>query len=111
MTDDIEVQFGNNSLLKGAEVPRMFEAQFQRLGQMEHYIEYFDFIPPKIYQAARIRYRVKGDDESGKEDVEIPGFATFFVREEDRKLKCYRAEVFLDTSPLSKRMDQVLGAK
>lgn len=113
MTDDITLQFGNNPLLTGIDAVRgMFEQIFPNLDLMEHYIEYFDFVPPdKVYQAARIRYRVKGDDTSGKGDVEIPGFAVFWVREEGDKLKSYRMETYLDPSPLLKRMEQVLGGK
>jgi ketosteroid isomerase-like protein len=103
MTDDIELQYANNPVLKGAAVKDMFSKTFEHLDLMEHKIVYFDFVAPKIYQAARIRYRVKGDDES--QDIEIPGFATFFVRNEpDGSLKCYRAETYLDPSQLFARI-------
>lgn len=110
MTEDIELKFGNMPVLKGPDVRKMFTETFQRLDMMEHYIEYFDFVPPKIYQAARIRYRVKGDDVSGKDDIEIPGFAVFFVREDasgSGMLECYRMETYLDPSPLMKRIEDV----
>lgn len=105
MTDDIELQYANNPVLKGADVQAMFGQVFPQLDLMEHEIVYFDFVEPRIYQAARIRYRVKGDDAS--QDISIPGFGTFFMREAaDGSLKCYRAEVYLDPSPVFARIAQ-----
>lgn len=105
MTEDIELQYANNPVLKGAKVKAMFSQVFQQLDEMEHKIEYFDYVAPRIYQAARIRYRVKGDDAS--QDIEIPGFAAIFVRNEpDGSLKCYRAEIFLDPSQVFARIAQ-----
>jgi hypothetical protein len=47
---------------------------------------------------------VKGDD-SEKDVIQIPGFATFFVKSDDAgKLRCYRAETFLDPSPVFARI-------
>ncbi|KIX99031.1 uncharacterized protein Z520_05492 [Fonsecaea multimorphosa CBS 102226] len=107
MTDDIELQYANNPVLKGAEVRAMFASVFRQLSLMKHKVVYFDFVPPRIYQAARIRYRVVGDPADGSQDIEIPGFATFFVREgEDGELKCYRAETFLDPSQVFARIAQ-----
>lgn len=107
MTDDIELQYANNPVLKGPEVKAMFTSVFQQLSLMEHKILYFDFVPPRIYQAAQIRYRVVGDPNDGSQDIEIPGFATFFVREgSDGRLKCYRAETFLDPSQVFARIAQ-----
>ena len=74
---------------------------------MEHYVEYFDFVGQRIYQAARIKYRVKGDSPSGKNDVEIPGFAVFDLREEGARLICSRMETYIDTRPLEARMAEV----
>lgn len=108
MADDIELQYANNPVVKGPDVKAMFAQVFQQLDLMEHNIVYFDFVAPRIYQAARIRYRVKGDDETG--DIDIPGFATFFVREEsDGLLKCYRAETFLDPTQVFARIAQKAG--
>ncbi|KIW34716.1 uncharacterized protein PV07_01474 [Cladophialophora immunda] len=118
----IVLQFGNNPPVQGLESVRdtFFPPQLARLDLMEHYVEYFDYVAPRIYQAARIKYRVKGDDPSGKADVEIPGFATFYVRERGEDdgalgdgantggLICYRMETFIDTRPLEKRMQEVL---
>ncbi|KIW10995.1 hypothetical protein PV08_10294 [Exophiala spinifera] len=105
MTDDVELQYANNPVLKGEKVRDMFSRVFQQLDLMEHEIVYFDYVAPRIYQAARIRYRVKGDDAC--QDIEIPGFATFFVRKEpDGLLKCYRAETFLDPSQVFARIAQ-----
>jgi hypothetical protein len=83
--------------------------QLGRLDFMEHYIEYFDFVAPRIYQAARIRYRVKGDDAGGSQDINVPGFAVLSVREQEGKLMCYHMEVYIDTSPLETRMAEVFG--
>ncbi|KAL2423656.1 hypothetical protein ABEF95_001741 [Exophiala dermatitidis] len=103
MTEDIELQYANNPVLKGAEVRAMFEQVFPQLDLMEHEILYFDFVAPRIYQATRIRYRVKGDLPS--QDIIIPAFGTFYMREDhDGSLKCYRAETFLDPSPVFARM-------
>ncbi|KIW90028.1 uncharacterized protein Z519_09458 [Cladophialophora bantiana CBS 173.52] len=121
----IILQFGNGPPVQGLEALRdmFFAPQLSRLDLMEHYIEYFDYVPPRIYQAARIKYRVKGDDPSGKDDVEIPGFATLYVREDGDgdvasgdggnkgRLICYRMETFLDTRPLEKRMQEVFEGK
>ncbi|EXJ79469.1 hypothetical protein A1O3_08971, partial [Capronia epimyces CBS 606.96] len=105
MTDDIELQYANNPVVKGADVRTMFEQVFPQLDLMEHEIIYFDFVAPRIYQAARIRYRIKGDDAT--QDIDIPGFGTFFVREgADGTLKCYRSEVYLDPSPVFARIAQ-----
>lgn len=103
MTEDIELQYANNPVLKGAEVRAMFEQVFPQLDLMEHEILYFDFVAPRIYQATRIRYRVKGDLPS--QDISIPGFGAFYMREgHDGSFKCYRAEVYLDPSPVFARM-------
>ena len=103
-TDDIELRYANQPVLKGADVRNMFGQVFPQLEKMTHDVEYFDYVAPKIYQAASIRYRVKGDDPA-TEDIAIPGFATFFVRDDDEgKLKCYRADIFLDPSPVFQRI-------
>lgn len=63
-----------------------------------------DYVSPRIYQAATIQYLVKGDDIE-KDVIRIPGFATFFVKKfEDGKFRCYRAETFLDPSPVFQRI-------
>lgn len=59
---------------------------------------------PRIYQAAKIQYLVKGDDAQ-KDIIEIPAFATFYVKyTEDGNLRCYRAETFLDPSAVFERI-------
>lgn len=110
MTEDVELQYANNPVIKGADVQAMFGQVLPQLDLMEHEIVYFDYVEPKIYQAARIRYLVKGDDPS--QVIEIPGFATFFVREEaGGSLKCYRSEVYLDPTPVFARMAEKSGDK
>ncbi|KAK7217482.1 hypothetical protein V2G26_005485 [Clonostachys chloroleuca] len=76
----------------------------KKLDLMTHEVLYFDFVGDQIYQAAKIRYLVKGDNP--EEDViEIPGFAVFNVKHgEDEKLRCYKAEIFLDPSPVFHRI-------
>ncbi|KAI1621115.1 hypothetical protein EDD37DRAFT_653413 [Exophiala viscosa] len=103
MTDDTELQYANNPVTKGQEVRDMFAQVFLQLDLMEHEIVYFDYVAPRIYQAARIRYRVKGD--MSEQEIVIQGFATFYLQEdEDKVLKCSRAEVYLDPSPLFARI-------
>ena len=81
----------------------MFKTVLGQLGMMTHEIRYFDYVAPRIYQAANIRYLVKGD--SLDTDDTIPGFAVFFVREDDAgRVKCYRAETFLDPSAVFQRI-------
>jgi hypothetical protein len=47
---------------------------------------------------------VKGDSAE-KDVIEIPGFATFYVKSgEYGKLKCYRAETFLDPAAVFQRI-------
>ncbi len=89
MTEDVELQYANNPVIKGEEVRAMFGQVLPQLDLMEHKVVYFDYVAPKIYQAARIRYRVKGDEPH--QDIDIPGFAVFYVRDDDKgSLKCYR---------------------
>ena len=103
MTDDTELQYANNPVMKGKEVRDMFTQVFQQLDLMEHEVVYFDYVPPRIYQAARIRYRVKGDGP--EQEIVVQGFGTFYLRENEQKLlKCYRAEVYLDPSQLFARV-------
>jgi hypothetical protein len=102
MTDDIEMQYANSPVIKGSEVRQMFTTVLGQLDQMTHEIRYFDYVAPRIYQAATIRYRVKGDGLD--DEITIPGFAVFNVREEDGQVKCYRAETFLDPSAVFQRI-------
>jgi hypothetical protein len=108
MTSDITLQYANNPVLHGSEVLAMFQTVFPQLDLMEHKVEYFDFVPPKIYQAASIRYRVRGDYQS--REIVIPGFAVFWVKEDDGQLKMYRAETFLDPSEVFKRIGEKAAA-
>ncbi|KAJ4256067.1 hypothetical protein NW762_009141 [Fusarium torreyae] len=103
-TDDAALQYGNNPVISGPAVRLMFKNVFSKLDMMTHDVDYFDYVPPRVYQAATIRYLVKGDDP-GKDVIQIPGFATFFVKKEDNgKIRCYRAETFLDPSAVFKRI-------
>ncbi|KAF4959254.1 hypothetical protein FSARC_10770 [Fusarium sarcochroum] len=103
-TDNAALQYGNSPVISGLAVRLMFKNVFSKLDMMTHDVEYFDYVPPRIYQAATIRYLVKGDDPE-KDVIQIPGFATFFVRKgDDGEIRCYRAETFLDPSPVFQRM-------
>jgi len=67
-------------------------------------------VDEKIYQAARIRYLVKGDDPA-KDIITIPGFAVFFVRAgKDGTKKLFRTETYLDPSPVFKRIGEKFGS-
>jgi hypothetical protein len=104
MTDDVEMQYANSPMIKGSEVRQMLKTVLGQLDQMTHEIRYFDYVAPRIYQAATIRYRVKGDS-LGTDEIIIPGFAVFAVREDDNgRVKCYRAETFLDPSAVFQRI-------
>jgi hypothetical protein len=71
---------------------------------MDHHIHYFDYVAPRIYQSATIRYLVKGDNE-GTDEITIPEFAVFSVRaDEEGQIRCYRAETFLDASMVFQRI-------
>ncbi|RSL99587.1 hypothetical protein CEP52_009653 [Fusarium oligoseptatum] len=101
-TEDISLQYANLPILAGASVRQMFKETFAKLDMMTHDIVYFGI--PRVYQAATIRYLIKGDDPE-KDVIEIPGFATFFVRKgEDGKIRCYKAEIFLDPLPVFQRI-------
>ena len=106
MTDDVEMQYANNPVIKGNDVRHMFKAVLGQLDMMTHEIRYFDYVAPRIYQAATIRYLVKGDNLD-TDEITIPGFAVFFVRKDDAdagRVKCYRAETFLEPSAVFQRM-------
>jgi hypothetical protein len=104
MTDDVEIQYSNNPVIKGNEVRQMFKIVLGQLDMMTHEICYFDYVAPRIYQAATIRYLVKGDSPD-TDEITIPGFAVFCVRRDDAGcVKCYRAETFLDPSAVFQRI-------
>ncbi|OBT64037.1 hypothetical protein VE03_06716 [Pseudogymnoascus sp. 23342-1-I1] len=104
MTDDVELQYANSPVIKGVEVRQMFKNVLGELDAMTHEIRYFDYVAPRIYQAATIRYLVKGDNQT-TDEITIPGFAVFSVRKDDAgQVKCYRAETFLDPSAVFQRI-------
>lgn len=104
MTDDVEMQYANNPAIKGSEVRQMFKTVLGQLDMMVHDIRYFDYVAPRIYQAATIRYLVKGDSLD-TDEITIPGFAVFSVRKDDAgHVKCYRAETFLEPSAVFQRI-------
>jgi len=103
-TPDITLKFGNTPVLSGSKVLEMFQGAFAALDVMVHDIDYFDVVDDRIYQAATIHYVVKGDDP-GTQMITIPGFMTVWRRHgSDGKLRAYRAETFLDFTPVASRI-------
>lgn len=104
MTDDVELQYANNPVVKGGEVRKMFKDTFAKLDMMTHEVRYFDYVAPRIYQVATIRYLVKGDNPR-TDEITIPGIAVFYMRKDDAGgVKCYRAETYLDPSEVFQRI-------
>lgn len=69
-----------------------------------------DVIGSRIYLSASIRYLVKGDDLD-EDIITIPGFAVFYTRViDDRQVRCYKAETFLDPSPVFQSIVKRFGA-
>lgn len=63
-----------------------------------------DVVESKIYQAATIRYLVKGDDPE-RDVIQIPGFAVFFLRQTDgERPKLFRAETYLNPTEVFARI-------
>ncbi|KAM0290816.1 hypothetical protein ACHAO9_004739 [Fusarium lateritium] len=119
-TKDVTLQFANNPVISGDDLRPMFKNVFANLDMMTHDIEYFgeyikskryrdpltfvDYVPPRIFQAATVRYLVKGDNPE-KDVIQIPGFSSLSVKEDnDGKLRCHHAEIFLDASPVFQRI-------
>lgn len=106
-TTNAEVQYANNPVTKGREaIQQGFDTAFKHLDLMTHDIVYFDFVSgpePKLYQAADIRYVVKGDDLE-KDVIRIPGLLSGWLDTEDGMLKLKRCEIYLDASQLFGRM-------
>lgn len=103
---EIEVQYANNPVVKGRDTALgFFDSAFKALDYMHHDIEYFDFVAPdRLYQAATIKYVVKGDDRE-KDMITIPGImSTILVEDAEGKLKIKRNEIFLDASRVFARM-------
>lgn len=67
----------------------------------------FDVLPDKIYQVARISYKVKGDP--AKETFIVPGLAVFHKKPEDTKI--HRFDVYIDISPVFKRIQEVAASR
>lgn len=104
MTDDVELQYANSPVIKGDEVRQMFKTVLVQLDSMTHEIRYFDYVAPRVYQAATIRYLVRGDSRE-TDEITVPGFAVFSIRKDAvGRVKCYRAEIFLDPSTVFQRI-------
>lgn len=102
-TADTQLRYANNPEIRGDAARDMFDQTFQELDLCDHRLEYFDYCPPRIYQALKVKYRIKGDSPS--QDIELPGFVTLFVEEDQHgDLKCYRTETFLDPTPVFGRI-------
>lgn len=108
-TADAELQYANSPITKGREaIQQSFDAAFKHLDLMTHDIVYFDFVPgpePKLYQAADIRYVVKGDDLE-KDIIQIPGLLSGWLDMEGGMLKFKRCEIYLDASRVFGRMGE-----
>uniref|UniRef100_A0A8H7KFL2 SnoaL-like domain-containing protein n=1 Tax=Bionectria ochroleuca TaxID=29856 RepID=A0A8H7KFL2_BIOOC len=103
-TENASLQYANSPVISGPSVRQMFKEVFKKLDLMTHEVLYFDFVGDRIYQAAKIRYLVKGDNPD-QDVIEVPGFAVCNVEHgEDEKLRCYKAEIFLDPSPVFHRI-------
>lgn len=104
-TDDIELRYGNYPPVTGKEtVTGFFEMQYRALDGMTHEVPEFDFIAPdKLYQPARVGWLVKGDDPD-KDWIMIQAMSTFWLTEEDSKLKIRKAEIVLDANAVVERM-------
>lgn len=106
-TDDAVCQYANNPEASGKEnVLAFFNAAFNGLDLMTHDIVYFDFVAPnKLYQAATIRYLVKGDNPD-RDMFTVPAMMTAWLEEQDGRLKIRRNEIYLDASALFARMHE-----
>lgn len=104
-TSDIELRYANNPPAKGRDAAlQFFDSAFKALEMMHHDIEYFDFIAPdRLYQAATIKYVVKGDNLE-KDMITIMGLMSIWLVEEDGRLKVKRNDIFLDASQVFARM-------
>ncbi|KAK5943412.1 hypothetical protein PMZ80_004419 [Knufia obscura] len=104
-TDDIEIRYGNNPPITGKPTASaMFEMQYGALDGLTHEIPDFDFIAPdKLYQPALTRWLVKGDDPE-KDWYTVQAMSTFWLREENSKLKVRKAEIVIDVNAVTERM-------
>lgn len=114
MTEDVSFQYANQPIVQGREnVEAWFVPVLAALDEMTHFVEYFDWVANKgtIYQAAKIRYVVKGDDRQ-EQAIEIRGFAVFSLRPVNagdgngEELKCWRAETYLDPTEVFNRITE-----
>jgi hypothetical protein len=104
MADDVELQYANSPVIKGDEVRQMFKTVLSKLDMMTHEVRYFDYVAPRIYQAATIRYLVKGDNHE-TDVITIPGFAVFSISKDSAgRVKTNRIETYLDPSPVFRRI-------
>jgi len=102
---DVEIQYANNPVVTGKDnAQAFFDMAFKALDMMTHEIVYFDFIAPnKLYQAATIKYVVKGDNQA-EDMITIPAMMTAWLGEEEGRLVVKRNEIYLDASQLFGRM-------
>lgn len=104
-TDDVELRYANYPTITGKDkATGLFETQYNALDGLTHDVPDFDFIAPnKLYQPATVRWLVKGDDPA-KDWIEVQAMSTFWLTEEDSKLKIRRAEIVLDVNEVTERM-------
>jgi len=104
-TDDIELRYNNYPPATGKQAATgFFEMQYKALDGLTHEVPDFDFIAPdKLYQPAKTGWLVKGDDPA-KDWITVQAFSTFWLKEEDLKLKVRKAEIVLDNNVVVERM-------
>lgn len=108
-TEDWTMHFPGQPPLQGhAAIIDLFTAQFALLESMKHTIKHVDVLPNRIYQEASISYVVKGDAE--KTPVEIQGLAVFGKRPDEERMRFFFT-VYLDATPLVKRIESVVNGK
>lgn len=107
-TEDCVMQFPGQPTLKShAAIIDFFTKQFTLLESMKHTIKHVGVLPDRIYQEASISYVVKGDPE--KNPVEIQGLAVFGERTDEDRMNFFT--VYLDPTPLAKRIESVVSGK
>lgn len=104
-TDDIQLRYGNYPYVTGKEtVGGFFEMQYKNLDGLTHMVPDFDFIAPdKLYQPATVGWLIKGDNPD-KDWITVQAMSTFWLREENSKLKIWKAELVLDVNAVNERM-------
>ncbi|KAF2665803.1 hypothetical protein BT63DRAFT_428750 [Microthyrium microscopicum] len=104
-TEDTEIQYANLPLMTGKDALNMYIKVFGNLDRLAHSVKHFDVVGDRILHAVTVRYVVKGDDPD-KDVIEIGAFSECHLRrdEVDGKVKCARADIYVDPSPVFQRV-------